>query len=301
MNHFTKHLFISVLLFSFKESLAKQLNETQQPNIAKTFTKQLNENQRNIVIKLCTSIMGEKLYDPIVIIEVLEQSDITNFKTLDELVNITQMEWLRKAGTERPEIKLKSTHSQIIPMHLNKEQHPDYDIEYDYVLILGAGAKNMINRLNYVNRLLKNGLKCKSIFMLYGHRDAREDLDGNYIHYKTEKNIAQILVAEILQNMNVIFEGPDNVPKDGKRHTSKDTLSYWKEKNKLSGKEKILIISSTPFIEYQKMVAINSIKINSIIGVGGKSSDEVFNRTYLDNLARVIYELQTYHKTFSCN
>ncbi len=267
--------------------------------------KHLNSHQKSIIISMCknkSTANPHLLFNPCTIIEALEIAEINNFNTLKELVVTTQQKWLRKPGIERTEIKLNITNdlSEFIQKQEKKNNiqlEPNYNEKYDAVLILGGGSTSMKSRIELLKNAVKLGLKYKKLFMIYGYRKSTETLDKEYTKYGTEENISKILIKEVTPDLNIIFKGPNLslLESDKIRHNTKDTIKYLIEEYGFSKNEKILIISSQPFAEYQTLVTLSIMKNQHIYAAAHKSNKDSYVRNYLDNLARVIYELNSHH------
>ena len=102
------------------------------------------------------------------------------------LLYISQTAFDRKFGQERSELNVKAwmvdsrtdyfDHARALGlMHTIK---PDFKIEYDAALVLGASRGTLYSRLIELASLLKQGLKTNSISALAGERELWAEIDG---------------------------------------------------------------------------------------------------------------------------
>ena len=264
----------------------------------------LKTEQKKVLEDLCTSKNQKKLSDSKMFSDALEFFDLRSFESVKDVISLTQKNWLRKAGIERAQIDSPTgdvlSFLETQETLYNKTIEPEKQ-DYNFILCLGAAGPSMKIRLEYLKQGIQSGdfgKSYSSIFMVYGYRKA-SSIDQEYEKYENEEEIARHLVEDIFKDTDIQVEliGPDSKNLEaGKRHNTRETLIHLMEEYpKLADSEsKLLVISSNPHCDYQKMVAINTFGHENVATAGPKVSKNGFIKSWMDNLARLLYELNTY-------
>jgi hypothetical protein len=81
---------------------------------------------------------------------------------------------------------------------------------------------------------------------------------------------------------------------DTRAHTG-DTVIRWMNENPTKGR--ILAISSQPYVSYQDMSMRNRLAPGFTLETIGDKAGDVMNAVYLDNVARLLFEIQKWTTT----
>ncbi len=239
-------------------------------------------------------------------------------KLLDQLNQLLQNNWLRKAGTERWDVSdntLSDTDRTNIldtftQMNLYTAVQPNTQI-YDCAFLLGALETRVRSRFQHLVDLWKQGVKFKRVYVLAGYRELLTDREPIAEQMRkdgidlNETNMTQYVVNQMLPEgfpeiiyVNAPIEG--NAP----RANTGNTFAKWKEDY---GTEKnILVISNQPFVSYQAAMGCKVLSDNYKLPVlqlhahhykiGDREIDTVGHEgsantlsVGLDSLAREIY------------
>ena len=178
---------------------------------------------------------------------------------------------------------------------------------FDAVCILGSTKNSMSQRINYVEFLIKHGLKTNSIIFLAGERYLTENVDGTEIELSniakhlniddwkklTETDLIEALYKESsLYDNKLVYHLIDTPARDLPRPTTQTTileLISWLNNNK--DIQNILFISNQPHIKYQNAI-ISSLFKDYVV----KIDFEVVGSAYsnVENLGPVIEGLGSY-------
>lgn len=236
--------------------------------------------------------------------------DLTDIKDgdLQSIVDQTQKEYLRKPGSERWDItdtdfKYHDEIRQLFDeMGYIKEVKPTQE-DYDYIVLFGALAPRIQLRLQYLIKLLKNGIKANKIIVLGSERPAHKEFESTAklselfgrevseeeIH--TEYTIMKELVENSeLKSMGIAIEyysAPNHA--DGTRANTADTVELWMTAQPKPGS--VICISNQPYIWYQHEVARTLLpETFAIESCGEKISDSTNDGIILDTIARELYQ-----------
>lgn len=166
-------------------------------------------------------------------------------------------------------------------------------IEYDAVCILGAAGGTMKNRIEFLEELIKNGLKTRKIVLLTGERYLTENVDGSaeylsavskYFGVELEKLTETHLFKYLYEhsNLNGNFEliVIDTPQRNGCRPTTQTTLEdFLKWQRNYPDIHEILFISNQPSVKYQEAVIAEVLyhyksELNfDVVGSGSRNID----------------------------
>lgn len=243
------------------------------------------------------------------VIKLMELTDLNIPLSLDDAVFITQKNWLRKQDQERVDL-LESNHKSLSMM---KEQFERLGLtktitpkksEYDYVIILGAMYEPFKDRLHFLEHLAKS-INFKKLALLGSLRPLEREQElspllKSHAFLKlpmTEIEMMEELLKkssidvgniEIIRIASPMKRGPDN---SLKRANTLDTVLDFKNLKLKPGFA--LVISSQPHILRQELVVLSELKAPwQIETVGPKPPKDSPTDVYLDELARILYELK---------
>ncbi len=236
--------------------------------------------------------------------------EVTNIKDgdLQFLVDQTQKKYLRKPGTERWDIdNADAKNHDAIRQALKDLDYLDEispaQEEYDYIVLFGALAARIKQRLEYLIELLKDGIKTKKIIVLGSERPANKEFEsaaklselfGREVS-EDEKHTEYTIMKELVENSELkdmgieieYYSAPNHA--DGSRANTADTVELWMKSEPKAGS--VLCISNQPYIWYQHEVARsllpNTFEIESC---GSKISESTNDGTILDSVARELYQ-----------
>lgn len=264
--------------------------------------------------------------------QLLDIMGIQHDGTLQNLVEITQKEWLRQAGKERWEIndrfsgKREQVMSCIGQLGVVDEVKPTQR-HYSYALLFGALLERTRSRLAHLIRLYNEGVRFNELVILTGQRylnDKRESqeilLDGDNgilpirkdwkfdgVMPKTEAEMIRIVLdqADLPQGMEKIkvtfVDSPMQQNADGsfRRPTTPDTVEDWLKKNPTPGT--CLAISNQPYVGYQHETLCSLLPPPFIVQTIGLpvSRESGSIAVYLDSIARWLYEKNKRKKKFA--
>lgn len=234
------------------------------------------------------------------------------YSSLEQVVHDTQQQWLRTAGKERWECGSihENKREEIIALceqlGLVQEIVPQAK-SYTYTLILGATLPVMRSRIATCTALLDQGMHCEKMVFLTGHRDllesekkALEALGCDQDACTTEADMIRFLAQQSLSDRGItytIIDAPEKVTATGKqRPTTADTVNQWMmQESPKPGT--CLVVSSQPYCKYQHIVCASLLPKKFVIEtIGKKASDNERVGTYLDTIARTLYQYQAYTK-----
>lgn len=242
--------------------------------------------------------------------------------SLQQLVDYTQQEWLRKPGTERWQMQeiaalnnKEAVMQSLQKLELFKTIAPTKK-QYAYCIVFGSAAKSMRKRIAFAFALHKQGIHCTHYIFLGGKRplDPKQEskevlLDRNNKELPVraswqepqelptnETELIKFLInqAEIPAGLNandfVFVDAPMKTNPNGTtaRPTTGDTLHHWLATNPTPGN--CLFISSQPYVGYQDSVARTYIPAEFSIETVGTAVEEESISVLLDTIARWLYQ-----------
>lgn len=222
------------------------------------------------------------------------------------LVETTQSHWLRQRGVERWQMPEMFTEKRtaLLPIFrklgLIDAVHAKLGF-YEYAVVHGATLQGVTSRVNWLVSEWRRGIRFHSIVILSGERLLDEKHEMPYIfadfHYcekipTNETQMIQWLLPRIdmpneMRRLPVLLV---NAMASGTRARTGDTVMRWMNENPPRGA--ILAVSSQPYISYQDMSMRNRLAPGFSLETIGPAAGQVSNAVYLDNLARLLFELQ---------
>lgn len=256
------------------------------------------------------------------LLQLLDFLDLQHDGTLQGIVDVTQKKWLRAQNKERWEIDEQSSAnlSQEIYLLLDelgmfRECVPS-NLNYDCAVVFGATLPTFRQRLAYLVKQWKEGVRFKSIVFLCGLRPLQHsketsfdllDENNGVLPFRSDwakpKNLPQN-EAEMAKFVFDQAELPDQLRRlpvdyiatldqpnaDGtfRRANTKDTLVQWIATDPFCSS--ILFVSNQPFIGYQAAIVQNLLPqtyVYETIGAGSPYPSSI--AVCLDTLARWLY------------
>ncbi len=229
--------------------------------------------------------------------------------SLNEIVNVTQKTWMRPKGLERWQIpeKYPEKRDTLLPLFKSlgfidavhaTQKH------YDYGIVHGATVQRSQSRIEWLVQQWERGVRFDSLVFLSGERALDKDLELSHIEklwhapeiWPTSETE---MIAWLWRRMAI----PDAMRKlpytlinasasDTRAHTG-DTVVEWMAKNPGAGT--ILAVSNQPFVSYQHMSLLRRLNCAfEVETIGEAASNNTLNAVYLDNLARLLFEINAW-------
>lgn len=259
------------------------------------------------------------------LLDLLDACNIKHNGTLDDIIQKTQHEWLRKPGTERwqnDDVPEKIAREKAVPcferLGMLKEVMATYPT-YDYAFLLGAAVDRVRIRLLFLVSLWQWGIRFKQVVLLGSERPLNSVVDSE----SSLLNVPQVglpnrkdwvvpskLPQTESEMMSMIYDQVDmpsemkNLPlvvinslqtktADGsfRRATTADTIIDWLKTNPKPGR--CLFVSNQPYVGYQHTVACALMPKTFIIDTVGsavESCETIKVNVYLDTIARWLYQ-----------
>jgi len=272
--------------------------------------------------KLSRAIVDEANNPTKALLQLLKIMNIEHDGTLRTIVKETQKKWLRPAGQERWEeqnyfIYTNDTLSSLFEeLYLTQEIKP-LKQQYTYAVLLGGSISDIRNRLSYLIRLWKDGIRFETIIVFTGKRPLDQNIDslelllhnthatlpfkqdwqvnGQLPYTETEMIkfiFNQIKTPKAWNAIPIVFvDTPMQKTENGnvRRPNTQDTINEWLTVYHPEPGS-ILALSHQPFIGYQGAVLRKSLPVDFVIDtVGDIDFENEGTATILDALARWIY------------
>lgn len=262
-----------------------------------------------LVFCLNASEIASAYVVPAQVMQLLELTGHVCPPTLQDVVRVTQVAWLRQPGTERWEIDetcdtalAESIYRLCSSLGYVDEVMPSVS-EYDYCCILGATLPRMIDRLLFTEKLLRqHGVKCKMVVFLTGERQLGEhDKTDQFKDLPANETEGMLLAYHSLKELDllrslpyIVVQAPRLQTASGGsiRPSTRHTLRAWHEQERpVPGR--CLFISNQPFVQYQQSVVDGEMPKQFSCETVGSMADESYAHRpllVLDTIARVLYQ-----------
>jgi hypothetical protein len=218
---------------------------------------------------------------------------------LNKVIKITQEKWLRPVGKERWDLEdsplLIAQRDNIINL-LKKlgfidEVQPSFKA-YESILLLGASDINLVERINYLPKIWKLGVRYKKCYLLTGGNVLKNSTHLTDIP-KTDTDIIIETYKQLSQDWPHLMRQVEVIPIIVKsklpRPNTRDTLNTWLERKEK--RTNLLVISNQPFIPYQNLVTKSVLKTHyQFETVGNPANSSMLISIMLDSVARCLYE-----------
>lgn len=242
--------------------------------------------------------------------ELLKITGITGNNAAEDIVARTQAQWFRKPGIERWHIdKTDHLYHEELKSWLKENNFIDEikpkNKEYKYLVILGASARRVIDRIQYAEALIRSGMSFEKIIILCGERplDPKQEPFESYA-FEDDKNDTNHVPLTETDMMKYVMDrsflsahsiewhsSPMIETKDNKkrRPTTADTIALWMQSKPSPGS--CLIISTQPYVQYQEAVARAYVPTEFSLELAApECSRKISDGNHLDNLARWMYQ-----------
>lgn len=244
---------------------------------------------------------------------VLKITGVTYDGTLQDLVKVTQKNWLRPAGKERWEVGEvhEDKRKQLVPLFKRMgliDAFITTEKSYDHILFMGATVFRMALRLETLKEVLGALTSYQDIVFLSGCRYLTDN-EKEFLKKrgwdpvaKTEAGIYPRMFEEFAIPLakTICIDSAESKKTDGTsyRPTTADTVKDWLKTNPVPGTA--VVISSQPFCHYQKVVTESLLpKTFKVSVVGVKAPEDTTVAVYLDTIARTLYQWSSTQKTSS--
>jgi hypothetical protein len=247
------------------------------------------------------------------LLELLEVLGIKHDGTLIGIRDATQKSWYQ-SGKFRAEIKenpeylvLKDKLMSIFRELGLVEGVFASKLSYDIALIHGGTLPAVQKRIAFLAQEWKRGVRFKIVSFLGSQRKIISDkedpckiekevwgvpfnIEKTPIHYEHEFEMMSILyeVANLPWKNEIplrfLFPAKENA-------NTKETTREWYERFKGEAFNSLLFISSQPFVSFQQIVVKKVIFDREVETIGYSAPQSIPITAYLDNIAKIIYEL----------
>ncbi|MCB9808326.1 hypothetical protein H6770_03655 [Candidatus Peribacteria bacterium] len=251
------------------------------------------------------------------LLKLLERLGVQHDGTLKSIRDATQEAWYQ-AGKLRAEIKdtveQGQLHNDVVGhfSQLGMMHAVESEGSYEYALLLGATVAAVRKRLAFLRTQWEKGLLFKELVLLGSERDLIPEKEGHDVLFNPKN--AELPFPEVraktaeapprneIEMMEMVCQQADfpwdnrvrvtPVRTPGRANTSVTVQQWLKDAQPEPGT--CLAMSSQPFVSFQTLVVEKELKKHnnrfSVDGIG-YASLTLPVATYLDNVAKVIYEL----------
>lgn len=251
------------------------------------------------------------------LLRLLERLGVQHDGTLKGIRDSTQAAWYQ-AGKLRAEIKDQMEVGQLRndclgPLaalgFLREAEAPE--TSYSYALVLGATVVAVRKRLAFLRDEWERGVRFREIVLLGSERALLPDKEGMDVLYNPQNaelpfpedraKTAETPPRNEIEMMVAVYKQPDfpwtsrgitatAIHATGKANTS-DTVQVWLQEEQPEPGA-CLAVSSQPFVSFQQVVIGNELPEGfTVTGVGPLANPSLPLATFLDNVAKLIYEL----------
>jgi hypothetical protein len=249
----------------------------------------------------------------------LKKTNIPHDRTKKTILKETQKEWLRKPMEERWEMKVGQYESEreafmraFEALGYVKGHDPKYK-SYTGAVVMGATLPRVLKRLNYLLKLLKQGIRIEKIYFLSGQRPLDPKVDilppGTLVAHDTSSHQTEVeMMVWVYNQMDfapylgdaqpIIIDSSMKMNADGVfvRPITDDTIEELRKTQPMK-KGRYLVISNWPYATYQGKVFKSKFDIlqkdkkpmYAIETVGEDAVPSLPIEIYLDTIARDIY------------
>lgn len=244
--------------------------------------------------------------DPVLTPELLKLLEYFNLKhdgTLASITEVTQKAWLRPKGKERWETVDRYTFANraAVVDYYTKTGKFDAIVptkkSYDTAIICGASVGRMQMRINYLEKVVQEGVEVKNVALLTGMRKLDSAVEQFPEGCMTEGDAMVALWKKSPLSSKIEWSHLDHPlirEKAGsmRRPWTHDTFAAWVKGE--SPPKEVIIVSNQPYCCYFDAVAQAALPQGFVFEVVGEAIDptEIKTDTLLDNLARWIYMSQ---------
>ncbi len=218
---------------------------------------------------------------------------------LNKIIKITQEKWLRPADKERWDLedspRLIAQRDNIINL-LKKlgfidEVQPSFKT-YESILLLGASDINLVERINYLEKIWKLGVRYKKCYLLTGGHVLKNSIHLTDIA-KTDTDLILETYQQLSHDWPHLLRQVEVIPIIARsklsRPNTRDTLNTWLERREKA--TNLLVVSNQPFIPYQNLVTESVLKtLYPFETVGNQANSSMIISIMLDSVTRCLYE-----------
>jgi hypothetical protein len=226
--------------------------------------------------------------------QLLDLFEIDHNSTLTGVHQALQEKWYQ-AGKLRAEITEGQAHKRDASMKLFEAlgmvaSAPARNDHYSHSLLLGATETAVTKRLDHIASEWNRGVRFQMMSLL---GSTRSMIDGK--ERKEFRDEAEMMRAIYEEKRNGFpWSVQPSVlkakPSPGKKHAgTAETLELW---NRNAAPGTVLLVSSQPFVEYQRLVAEEVMPNRSIDATGYAAPGSTPVTTYLDNIAKMVFQLK---------
>jgi hypothetical protein len=211
--------------------------------------------------------------------------------TLEQITKSSPQEWIQKGDRwtfkERFEDKRDEIYPVLDSMGMFETQWASGK-HYDYALVLGALHGSVEMRINHIVEEWKRGTRFDQVVFLTGQRPLHLEKEKEFLSLKNETAMmihvweTTSMPPELRAVPLTIVDAPP-LPLRG-RPTTESTVYEWLELSPSPGT--ILMVSSQPYVGYQRAVLNTLLPLFEIEGVGQEGGRTLPISVLLDTLAK---------------
>jgi hypothetical protein len=259
------------------------------------------------------------------LLKLLDVCDVSHDGSLNDIIEKTQSQWLRKDGEERWHIKNVFQEKTDKIVEIFKELRIFETIKpakknYGYLIFLGSTLQHMRRKLAYVINLWNEGVRFNQLVFLVGQRKRDSKIEADNILYdetilkfrkdysfntkgifESEFDLAKLMYGQVeipldMKKVETFFvNAPERVVDDKvRRPDTQSTICCWLESNPKPGS--CLVVTSQPFCRrhhvLMKMLLPSSFSYE-VVGFGCENQEKQYRGNVsvgLDEIARWLYQ-----------
>jgi hypothetical protein len=236
--------------------------------------------------------------------------------TWEEMNTVAQKDFLRPKGKERWEIVLnpyyETKKSTLMPLlrklGLIDEIRPTQR-RYDYIIINGATVFRMRNRIEWFQKIWRQGIKGKKIIFLTGERPLDPNVEGDCVLYPNgmpadaKRPCTEVEAAKLVWDQTITLPDlraqsveyvvvpmkKDPITQKEVRPNAGDVIQQWLKTKPEPGH--ILYVINNPYIPHQHRVFAKILETypGLVLETAGPAAGDNSMTNHLDNIARCIY------------
>jgi hypothetical protein len=267
-----------------------------------------------VLLFSCVSTQKTQIQAPLK--QLMRLTGLGESNNVNDVVTLTQAHWLRPKGSERFDlstnlIKLKPEIKNPLEALGLIDEVTVSQTNFDYLLLLGAAYQSFDSRVKFLESAVHKGLRFKKLVLLGSLRPLDENAERALMKGQgfldplptNEIEMMELLLARSslssLKDLQIVRVA-SSMKKlaDGTivRANTRDTIVDFAKSGQSPGN--CLAISNQPYVLRQDLVIRGVLKEPwQILTVGPKAQEDLPEATFLDELARYLYESREYLKS----
>lgn len=234
--------------------------------------------------------------------ELLSIFEIPHEQPMQEISTLLQQQWLQaNKDCWEMENRFEDKKDQVLPLLQQLNFIDSFEAtkeNYDYALVLGATARVMQRRLDFLYEQWQKGVRFKEVVLLTGARDLDPNIEIYPEGFKTEAELLVYLFdLHPLKKCvpSTLINAPKQMLENGvlRRPTTASTITSWLATKPEAGS--CLAISNQPFVGYQEAVLKSLLSHTfEVEAIGPRIMKDYSVAIYLDLFAKWLKYEQEY-------